>query len=628
MSKENLFELVRKEEVILWAGAGMSIYAGYPSGNELSRILYNDLNEEIREEIDPTLPLMDMAEMYIRSKRGSRNELNQLLTKTFRVKPKATKFHVDLASIPHIKTIITTNYDNLFENAFGENGHSIFKPNQVANFGKNAVEIFKAHGDLVDPESLIISRSDYGRFFKDDLKYNLFWNAIRERLARNAVLFIGYSLEDMNVSTIFDKVAEELKQNRKQVFLVAPKISRLNQGYLSEKNIQYIDMTGEQLMEEMLKNINENIIGDFQNKKISSNILGTFLKHQNISSVLTYADGEQRIESLHPLDPSVIGSLKFSVDANDKINQSIKEYISGQKIGRLTIPKEKLLQSEIWFGNTKIFSRIDGLTIKSVPSGMWNVMIRFEDGFEYDDVAVSTYKTEESILALNVQLKRVSLEIKINFKQKNSAGYESQLSYTHEHACGRAKDEIAVFTLLSKLSNGDGFRIFHLGKIVHTGAYNMMKPMHSQLDSFLKFFEGLRQIENHYQLVFRDIIFDEIDNTAAGHITEILAFIEDGHVDENFKEGMKIELDSDPRERLRELAITDDLPKDLLELRALSEHVFFLFGHEFNLGFMVYQIIKPIAVNRKRVGKGLDKFIHLKSKTNQRIKFFTETYTP
>lgn len=36
MEKERIFELIRKEEVLLFAGAGLSRYAGYPSGKELA----------------------------------------------------------------------------------------------------------------------------------------------------------------------------------------------------------------------------------------------------------------------------------------------------------------------------------------------------------------------------------------------------------------------------------------------------------------------------------------------------------------------------------------------------------------------------------------------------------------
>lgn len=59
---ENLFNLIRNEEVVLWAGAGMSLGAGYPSGQKLTEILYRSLSSTEKELINANLPLPDFAE--------------------------------------------------------------------------------------------------------------------------------------------------------------------------------------------------------------------------------------------------------------------------------------------------------------------------------------------------------------------------------------------------------------------------------------------------------------------------------------------------------------------------------------------------------------------------------------
>nr|GFA12373.1 hypothetical protein [Tanacetum cinerariifolium] len=48
MNKESLFELIRSEEVTLWAGAGLSLYADYPSGRRTAAILYESFPESFR----------------------------------------------------------------------------------------------------------------------------------------------------------------------------------------------------------------------------------------------------------------------------------------------------------------------------------------------------------------------------------------------------------------------------------------------------------------------------------------------------------------------------------------------------------------------------------------------------
>jgi len=48
MNKEDLFNYIRKEEVVIWAGAGFSKYAGYPLGGELKDLIFNALPLQIK----------------------------------------------------------------------------------------------------------------------------------------------------------------------------------------------------------------------------------------------------------------------------------------------------------------------------------------------------------------------------------------------------------------------------------------------------------------------------------------------------------------------------------------------------------------------------------------------------
>ena len=61
MSKERIFELIRKEETALFVGAGMSLYAGYPSGVQLAKILYNNLTKDLQEQLNFTTDLPKLS---------------------------------------------------------------------------------------------------------------------------------------------------------------------------------------------------------------------------------------------------------------------------------------------------------------------------------------------------------------------------------------------------------------------------------------------------------------------------------------------------------------------------------------------------------------------------------------
>lgn len=90
--KKQIFELIRKEEVVIWAGAGLSLYAGYPTGSKLKDILYNSLSNEEKDEINKDNNLVEFAEEY--SQIRSRNSLIRILKKVFiETEPTSLKIH-------------------------------------------------------------------------------------------------------------------------------------------------------------------------------------------------------------------------------------------------------------------------------------------------------------------------------------------------------------------------------------------------------------------------------------------------------------------------------------------------------------------------------------------------------
>jgi NAD-dependent SIR2 family protein deacetylase len=192
MEKERIFELIRKEEMILFAGAGLSLYAGYPSGNSLARIMYDNLTLTQRNAIDFTPDLLKLAEDIYNLKSGNKNYLIEILKREFQKDPVSTEIHNILAKIPQIKTVITTNYDTLFETT-NKNLEVIRRSSDysIANLKKQ--QLFKIHGDLSDTKNIILTKSDYNNFFIENKDETVFWTAVKDRLASNHILFIGYA---------------------------------------------------------------------------------------------------------------------------------------------------------------------------------------------------------------------------------------------------------------------------------------------------------------------------------------------------------------------------------------------------------------------------------------------------
>lgn len=103
---------------------------------------------------------------------------------------------------PH--AIITTNYDRLLEQLFPDYqpviGQQIFQGTQVL-----LGEIFKIHGCVSDPNTLVFSQSDYEQFTK---KKKYLSAKLLTYFSEHPLLFIGYSASDPNIRAILSDVAE------------------------------------------------------------------------------------------------------------------------------------------------------------------------------------------------------------------------------------------------------------------------------------------------------------------------------------------------------------------------------------------------------------------------------------
>lgn len=112
----------------------------------------------------------------------------------------------------NISSIITTNYDNLIEDIFQFEplvGNNILLSNPYGS-------VYKIHGTIGDPSSIIITQEDYQKF---ETKYELIRAQLLSLFIHNPIIFIGYSLTDDNIKnllhTIFSYVEPDSEQAEK-----------------------------------------------------------------------------------------------------------------------------------------------------------------------------------------------------------------------------------------------------------------------------------------------------------------------------------------------------------------------------------------------------------------------------
>ncbi|MFQ9509529.1 MAG: SIR2 family NAD-dependent protein deacylase [Lachnospiraceae bacterium] len=120
--------------------------------------------------------------------------------------------------------IITTNYDTLLENIFDDFSVMVGQDNMIVANSFNIFEIFKIHGCINNPNSIVITESDYN-YFNDKLKY--LSAKLLTIFVEHPIIFIGYGLGDVNIRALFKEIAmcltsEQLNKIKENFIFISP----------------------------------------------------------------------------------------------------------------------------------------------------------------------------------------------------------------------------------------------------------------------------------------------------------------------------------------------------------------------------------------------------------------------
>jgi hypothetical protein len=203
---DQLVEAVRTRQTILFVGAGVSRSLGRPSWGELIAEMAKQL------DFDPTIfggygDYLELAEYYQLRKSSIgplRSEMDRLWH-TDEPRVDSSRIHHAIVNL-QCPTIYTTNYDRWLEIAFRRCDKEIVKIANVSDFTKirdGVPQIVKLHGDFDNDGSLVLTESSYFErlTFESPLDIKL-----RSDSIGRTILFIGYSLSDINVRYLLYKL--------------------------------------------------------------------------------------------------------------------------------------------------------------------------------------------------------------------------------------------------------------------------------------------------------------------------------------------------------------------------------------------------------------------------------------
>ena len=197
---------IRERRAILFVGAGVSISVGLPSWEMLIRQMAEELG------LDGELALQrdrfqTLAEYY-RLKHGSIGPLRSWMDRNWSVsreKVEHSELHRLIVSLD-FPIIYTTNYDRNLEVAFDLYGRDYVKvanARDVAQARQDVTQIVKFHGDFDDDASLVLTETDYLDRLSFDSPLDV---KFRSDALGRTILFIGYSLSDMNIRLLLHRL--------------------------------------------------------------------------------------------------------------------------------------------------------------------------------------------------------------------------------------------------------------------------------------------------------------------------------------------------------------------------------------------------------------------------------------
>ncbi len=202
---------------------------------------------------------IDCAELF-RSKVGKANYYaflrEQFVTRESDV-ARLTRSHHELTRL-RVKTIFTTNFDELIELAFRSNGLGVRVSSTPAEFishrqERSLVHLVKLNGSIDRPETTILSRMDFARARKKRIEM---LTHLSQELKSCTFLFVGFSLSDPNFTLIHDEARLATSDDMPVRYLVQGFTDSVKESYLRSMGVNTISLDWWESLPQFLAAIN------------------------------------------------------------------------------------------------------------------------------------------------------------------------------------------------------------------------------------------------------------------------------------------------------------------------------------------------------------------------------------
>jgi SIR2-like domain len=154
--------------------------------------------------------------------------------------------------------LFTTNYDELIEAAYLDAGLQLRVSISEEQFKARRAEgparhLVKLHGSIDQPETIVLTRSDYARARADRKEMLGF---LRSEMVATAFLFVGFSLSDPNFNLLHDDIRLVYGMNVPASYTVQGRRNPVKERYLRSLDVNTIWLDSWNALPDFLTRIN------------------------------------------------------------------------------------------------------------------------------------------------------------------------------------------------------------------------------------------------------------------------------------------------------------------------------------------------------------------------------------
>jgi hypothetical protein len=230
-------------EVCAFVGAGLSVGAGLPGWYQLIAPLAQSMDYDLSEARWANGDmLIDAAQAYV-NREGLHSLVRRLKDKLDTTGKSPTAAHHALAALP-LSLVFTANFDNLLERAYREAGKRVEVVVKDSNIpfmrrGPEVVNIVKLYGDLDQPDTLVLAREQYERFFLDRPQLV---RLLEVELGRSTMLYLGWSHSDPHFGLVFGQLLSKYKDFMRPGYAAMFDVSAAQRLELERKQLRLVQL--------------------------------------------------------------------------------------------------------------------------------------------------------------------------------------------------------------------------------------------------------------------------------------------------------------------------------------------------------------------------------------------------